>query len=80
MGGHKDFIRDLKSAQLCRIERVTDICRGDSDGEISFLYSHPGLPEPLQVLALAQGKTECPLGSILHPHNLPWIVRHIILS
>ena len=55
MGGYKDFNRDVKAAQLSQIDHVSNIRKGDSDGEISFLYSHAELPEPLEVLALAQG-------------------------
>jgi ubiquitin-conjugating enzyme E2 Q len=60
--GLKQFNLDVNEAASTPTDRVSNIHRGDSDGEIVFTYTHHDLA-PIELLALATGKAPFALSS-----------------
>ena len=54
--GVKDFLADLAEARATAFDNVSNIRKGDSDGEITFAYEHESLDAPLSLQVLATGK------------------------
>lgn len=51
----KRFYADLDRVKRSQFDHVSEIKRGDSDGEITFKYSDSNLEEPLRIQVLATG-------------------------
>ncbi|KAK7418088.1 hypothetical protein QQZ08_011375 [Neonectria magnoliae] len=60
--GLKQFNLDIKAAKAIPCERVSEIRRGDSDGEIVFTYTPENLA-PIEIQALATDVDSYPKGS-----------------
>lgn len=52
--GLKAFKQDVNEAKARTFDRVSNICFGDSDGEVAFTYSYEDVA-PIEVRALATG-------------------------
>lgn len=56
----KRFYADLDRVKRSQFDHVSEIKRGDSDGEITFKYSDSNLEEPLRIQVLATGMFSTP--------------------
>ncbi|KAK7225254.1 hypothetical protein V2G26_013257 [Clonostachys chloroleuca] len=62
--GYKQFVADLKAAKEAKIDDgVTEIRPGESEGSVSFNYTHQKLVSPLEIQVLDQNIDEYPEGS-----------------
>ncbi|GAM89935.1 hypothetical protein ANO11243_079750 [Dothideomycetidae sp. 11243] len=49
----KQFVQDFETARSANsVPHVHDLCRGEDDGQISFLYAHADLAAPVKITAL----------------------------
>ncbi|KAF2149274.1 hypothetical protein K461DRAFT_230997 [Myriangium duriaei CBS 260.36] len=57
----KRFLQDYALASSTNsVPQVHDLCRGEDDGQISFLYTHHTLTEPVKITALASDLGDYP--------------------
>lgn len=49
------FLADLAKTRNSHFDNISNIRRGDSDGEVSFKYSNDSLGEPLDIQILSTG-------------------------
>uniref|UniRef100_A0A8H7TQA4 PARP catalytic domain-containing protein n=1 Tax=Bionectria ochroleuca TaxID=29856 RepID=A0A8H7TQA4_BIOOC len=62
--GYKQFVADLRAAKEADIDAgVTEIRPGESEGSVSFNYTHQKLVSPLEIHVLDQNIDEYPEGS-----------------
>lgn len=54
--GASRFKADLSALRKKSIDRVDNIRNGDSDGEVTFRYTHEALESPVTIKVLAQRK------------------------
>lgn len=54
--GLRQFNLDLKAATTICHHGVTNIRKGDSDGEVAFRYTHDDL-DPIEIQALATSRS-----------------------
>lgn len=53
--GLKTFKQDVTEARASAFDKVSNLCFGDSEGEVAFTYSYDDLA-PIEVRALATGE------------------------
>lgn len=58
------FLADLAKARETQYDSISGIRRGDSDGEVSLLYSNDSLEEPLEIKILSMGASPTSLANI----------------
>lgn len=58
--GLKEFNADLAAAKNLSFHGVSDVQKGDTEGELTFTYSHDRLKQDISIQVLAQG-TLCSL-------------------
>ncbi|EXU99505.1 poly(ADP-ribose) polymerase and ubiquitin-conjugating domain protein [Metarhizium robertsii] len=54
------FLADLAKARETQYDSISGVRRGDSDGEVSLLYSNDSLEEPLEIKILSMDVTSYP--------------------
>lgn len=68
--GYKQFVADLKAAKEAKIDDgVTEIRPGESEGSVSFNYTHQKLVSPLEIQVLDQSNTPHLVPSAIHPRT-----------
>jgi hypothetical protein len=68
--GYKQFVADLRAAKEADIDAgVTEIRPGESEGSVSFNYTHQKLVSPLEIHVLDQSNTSSLVLSTIHPRT-----------